>query len=88
MLTEIGEYVTVAKAAELLDVNESRIRQLVLDGDLDGGRVDLRTVLVLARSIEAYLEAHPRGRTKPGPVRGTGGRPRKEDGGGGDTGPM
>lgn len=86
IVTEVGGYVTVGYAAELLGVQRQRIHQLVDEGKIEALRVtDSATqakaalLLVKTASIEAYREARedvPRR----GPVRGTGGRPRKEEG--------
>lgn len=50
----IQGHLTTAEAAALLDLTGSRIRQLVIKGDLKGERVGGKTLLIKQSSIERY----------------------------------
>lgn len=82
IVTEYEGRVLINRAAELLDVNRSRIHQLIDEGVLDAitlgsDQMERNSVmLVSVDSINAYL-ANPERRKKPGPPRGQGGRPPK-----------
>lgn len=55
-------YVTTAQAARIIRCNASRVRQLLLEGKLQGEKVG-RDWLVLEASAKAYRDAD----RKPGP---------------------
>lgn len=81
-IDELDGYISTGRAARLLDVNEARVRQLMMRGELERKLWDGRTPMIAKASLVAYQERRARERRgKPGPARGHGGRPtQKNDG--------
>ena len=65
MATDIDEYVTVKEAADLIGVQESRVRQLLLEGVLVGRKFGQRAWMVRRDSASEFRNNRPRRGPKP-----------------------
>ena len=54
--TELEDWITTAKAAQLLGKTQRRIQQLIREGKLEGSPVSPRLWLVSKQSVEEYLQ--------------------------------